>query len=948
MSTPAGDDLVGNASIRVDADTDPAMRALRQFSRDAQVRLSDLRGRFVAESALINRSLVTAAGGGDRFGLSLRSLADAARTAGGVLGRVGLGIAGLGASAGSAAPLLAGIVTTLESIAPAGAVAVTGMLAVTQAAAAIRLGMVGVEDAVTAAFDTSEAGAEKFDKALKKLAPNARAFVKNLAPELVKLQQGVQNTLFAGFDQILRDLSEHTLPILRRNLTETATTLNFMGQSVTDAALDLSLSGDFGKALDGANRGLSNLTQVPGQVVTALVQLAAAGAPVFARLTQGAADAATGISERLGKAFESGALERAINTAVDVLKDLGSVAANVFGILGNVIGPFQEEGGGFVNVLLEITRALRKATATEEFQDAISALGSVMGTLARTVGPLLGQALAAIGPVFTALGPPVERLIENLGAALSPIIEALGPVLAAWASAVGVIVDALSPLLPVVGELIASLLPPLVPAIQAIAQAWAGAAPIVAQLGQILTAVLAPIIAQLPTILTPLINTFTQVTAAVLPLVSQLLTALAPALTTLGQSFASLLVAVGPLLGVLGQLIGSHLSAIIPLLIPIITLVGQLASVLARQLASTINNLVVPALRFVTDLLRGDFTAAWNSLITLFIGVGKHIATTMNNIKTIIGGAIQAVIGIFQHLYDTLVGNSIIPDLIMGIVSWFARLPGMVFRALASLTGGLIRIATSALSRFRSAIVSGANATINFVRGVPGRIRAALSALAGFLSSVGRAAFAAFLSAVRSGASSVISLVRGIPGRIRGALGAVGSLLYSAGRSIIQGLINGIKSLAGNVKSAVSSVLSNARDLLPFSPAKEGPFSGKGWTLFSGRAISESLARGISQREPLVRRAARMVAESAQSAVSMPMQMAPVRDATFDAGIASQVGTVRGTDAGQRVTPVSITLHLTNQGVIGSPIELDAWLARSLDRLAQQRRLPASLRRAVA
>ncbi|MBU3058247.1 hypothetical protein, partial [Pseudomonas indica] len=104
MSTPAGDDLVGSADIRVDADTDPATRALQRFSRDAQGRLRDLRGRFVSESNLINRSLTNAAGGGDRFGGSLRGIANVAGSVSGILGRVGGALGRVGATAGTAAP----------------------------------------------------------------------------------------------------------------------------------------------------------------------------------------------------------------------------------------------------------------------------------------------------------------------------------------------------------------------------------------------------------------------------------------------------------------------------------------------------------------------------------------------------------------------------------------------------------------------------------------------------------------------------------------------------------------------------------------------------------------------------------------------------------------------------------------------------------------------------
>ena len=36
--------------------------------------------------------------------------------------------------------------------------------------------------------------------------------------------------------------------------------------------------------------------------------------------------------------------------------------------------------------------------------------------------------------------------------------------------------------------------------------------------------------------------------------------------------------------------------------------------------------------------------------------------------------------------------------------------------------------------------------------------------------------------------------------------------------------------------------------LVPHSPAKEGPFSGHGWTLYSGQSIIDGLAEGMLQR----------------------------------------------------------------------------------------------------
>lgn len=910
MSTPAGDGgLVGDATIRVDGDTDPATRALAQFSRDAQGRIRDVRGRFVSESALINRTitnntptltvnttpatnalnqftrdvngrlrdvngrfvtsgntinqtLTQAAGGGDRFSFSLRGLANAAGTAAGILGRVGIGIGAIGAAAGTAAPLLAGIVTTLENIAPAGAVAVTGMLAITQATVAIKLGMAGVSEAATAAFDTSEAGAKKFDEALKKLAPNARAFavqIKGLQPAFQRFQQGIQNRLFAGFAGELKGLSTTALPVVRKNLNGTADTLNRMALGAGAAARGLATSGTLGKAMAGANKGLTNLQKIPGQVVTGLGQLAAAAAPAFDRLTAGAAGFATRIGEKLNKAFESGALEKAVNAAVDVLKDLGTVAGNVFGILGNIMRPVQAAGGGLVGTLKEITGALREATATEGFQSAISSVAQVMATLARTAGPLLGQALAAIGPIFTTLQGPAQTLIQSLGAGLSPIIVGLGPVLQSAAAAVGVLVEAASPLLPVVGQLAASLLPALVPILDAAQTVFAALAPVVQTLSKTLKATLAPILAQLPAIIGPLADMLAGQLVMGIQLLGGMLVKLAPSFTSLGVSVGRVMAQAAPLVSMIAGLSTQLMGALLPALQPVINVVVALASALAGQLSSTLTNLVMPALRLVSDLLRGDFSSAWTSLKALVSGVVAHFTGTFSRIGSIVGSIVQGVVDRFVWLYNILIGNSIVPDMINGIVSWFTRLPGMAFSALASLAGGIARIATTALSRFRAAIVSGATTAIGFIRGIPGRARAALAALGALIAGVATSALSRFRSAVSSGASNAISLVRGIPGRIRGALSGIGSLLAGAGADLMRGMIGGIRSMAGSLASTAKSVVGGA-----VSAAKSALGISSPSKVFAqiGRDTGAGFIKGLTGTQAKIKSAAEKVTDS--------------------------------------------------------------------------------------
>jgi phage-related protein len=838
VSTPGGD-VIGQAQIQVDADTDPAIRALRDFSRATQRPSKDT----------------------DRFSTALRGLGSVAGGLGGVFAKFGIAAGAVGAAAGTAVPLLAGIVTALENIAPAGTVAATGLLAIEQASIAVKLGMVGIQDAVQSALDPAKA--KNFDKAIKNLAPNAREFareVKALQPELQKFQQGVQNRIFKDFGVALDVLSKTVLPTVRTNLNQTADTLNRMALGVAGAAVQLSENGTLGQAVAGANTGLTNLVKIPAQVTTALGQLAVAGAPAFDQLTGAAADVATRVSTKLGDAFKSGALQDSVNTAVGLLQNLGEIAGNVFGTVKNVLGSVSGEGGGAFTVLTQVTQALQDATATQGFQEAMQALAETMGVVGEVLGGTVGTLLADLGPVFTQLAGPVQSLVQtfgtalapvlgaladtftvlgttlgpllesaftslspvlvalagplqvlisSLGAALGPIIDALGPVLLSAATAIGNLVVALSPLLPVVGNLIAALLPPLIPIIDTLGQTFTDLAPLVLQVGEILTAVLAPIIGALPEIITPLLDTFTQLTATLLPVLSDLLVQLAPTFTQLAGTVAELIVAAAPLLQVLGPLLVDVIAALLPVITPVIGLLTSLVSVLVDNLAGAITNVIVPAIDVIVALFSGDLSGAVTALGDLFAGVWEQIKTVVSNVGGFISDAINTIIGIFQYLYDTLIGNSIIPDLIGAIVAAFA--------------------------------------------GLPGRAAAALGGLVGSLVGVARSAGARMLGAVRGGVSDAVDVFRGLKDRARSALGNLGSTLYGAGQSLIRGFIDGIKSMIGSVKSAASSVVSSARDFFPFSPAKEGPFSGRGWTLYSGEALATDFAKGITRNQAAVR-----------------------------------------------------------------------------------------------
>ncbi|MFD3929683.1 hypothetical protein [Streptomyces sp. NPDC058614] len=741
---------------------------MRGFQRDTEGRLRHLDGRFATSGDLIAAGLATGTDEGDRFNLSLGKIAGKASGLLGVAGSVGK----IAAMLGAAGPLAAGLVATLANIAPAGAVAVTAMLAVKQATLAVKLGTQGMGDALKVALDPEKA--EEFEEALKKLSPEARKFaiaVRDLGPAWTSMQQEVQDELFRGLAENLQHTAKAVLPILRKELVSTATALGDMAAGAMGAARDLAEDGTLGKAMGSASQGLRNLSGLPGVVVTALGQIAAAAGPSFEGLTAAAAHSANAIGKRLAGAFESGAMQDAIQDAIDLIGDLVDVGMNVGSILGSVFSAAQVSGGGFIGTLQEITGALADAFASPAVQDGLKALFQTMATVAKTVAPLLGQALGVIAPVLAALGPPAQTLVKALGAGLSPIVEALGPVLLAAARAVGALVVAASPLLTIVGELAASLLPALTPLLDACTVVFEALAPVAEQVATILQQTLAPILAQLPGIIGPLADLIADRLVFFLGLLGDLLVELGPTFITLGEAAGELLVACAPLLEAFAELTSQLLVGLMPILQPLIGLVAGLAAILASGLVAVITQVVVPALQSLTALLTGDFSSAF------------HFAND----------AVNGAVRLIGQAHNKLV--QIVEQAISSAIDWLRGMPGRASRALSSLAPNLRSRANEAGGALVAATRQKISEALAWIRGLPGRARSALGNIGGVLAAAGRSLISGFVSGIRSQFGSVQSTLGDLTSSLtswKGPEDVDRKILTPAGRMVIAGFQRGI------------------------------------------------------------------------------------------------------------------------------------------------------------
>lgn len=515
----------------------------------------------------------------------------------------------------------------------------------------------------------------------------------------------------------------------------------------------------------------------------------------------------------------------------------------------------------------DFTSAFREATGVEEDSPFVAMLLRMREAVVSTVGEVRGglQAMRAafaeggsdvtssgIAGALEAIGLAARNFLEPLKAAFAGLGPTLGPVIGQVMSVVQafsplhMVMEALLPVLPQIGATLGqvagilvsglgSALQAVVPAITQVASVLTGALtqglvalmpaisallPQIATLATTLVGALLPVIQALYPVLTQvattIIGVLVQAFTALLPVIMSLLPVVTQVASVVGEVLLVAVQALSPLITMLADVF----AALVPALVPVIAAVVQVVSALA-PVVSIVGDLIGALLPPLVDL----FMALLQPVLDLIAPLVGALAPILTTVANIISSLLVPIIGV--------------------LADWLGRLVGFVTPVISVIAGGLV----SAISTLIRWVVQAVAAIVSF----------AGDALA---------AFGRFASAAGEKVGEAIDFVAGIPGAVLGVFANAGSWLVDSGRNIIEGLIDGVKAMASRVVDAVSDVLGAARDLLPFSPAKKGPFSGKGWTLYSGRSISSALADGIRQEGRQVVAATREVAGLA--AVNLP------------------------------------------------------------------------------
>ena len=182
------------------------------------------------------------------------------------------------------------------------------------------------------------------------------------------------------------------------------------------------------------------------------------------------------------------------------------------------------------------------------------------------------------------------------------------------------------------------------------------------------------------------------------------------------------------------------------------------------------------------------------------------------------------------------------------IGQWFQQLPSQIWTWLTQTIQNVQAWGSQMMAQAGDAGSQFLTGLGQWLQSLPGRIWQWLTGAISSVQAWGGQMGAGARNAGNQFLQGITGTLQSLPGRIQSLFSNAGSWLLSSGRSIMDGLAQGIRNGIGAAVDAASNAMEAISKLFPHSPAKEGPFSGHGWTLYSGQSIIDGLAEGMLQR----------------------------------------------------------------------------------------------------
>lgn len=800
--------------------------------------------------------------------------------------------------------LLAG---TLATLAPLGVAAFGALPGLVLSAAAAKGVLMAATLGVGEALKAASGDAEKFNEALEKLSPQARAFAvawRDAGKALKPMQQAIQDAFFSG---LAPELSRIVTGVtsLRERAVGVATAFNYLAKEAAGSIKDIQFE-QLDTILLSVEQNLRGVSGGLKPVIQGFLSLATQGA----QLTNGLGEGLGGALTKLGTAMQNFDLAKAFDNAMLILRPLGELLSNVGSIVKSVFGGLTTDAGGALGVIAELTGKLADFLKTAEGQEALAALGQALSTISGAVGQVFLTLLQELAPIIVALAPGLAALALQLASVLVPALQAAGPLLQGLAKFLSDNMDVVGPFVIALGGLaiamkayaagqaiasaamkVWSVMTKVVPAAT---KAWAAAqwllnvAMTANPIGLIIVAVIAliAIIVLIATKTTWFQDLWKVVWGAIKSAASAVAdwfkNTLAPIFSAVWDTLVGVFQKAWSLIkgvfdiwlsgvkawwGVISSIIGffsSAFKAAFDLVASIVSTAWAVVSAIFEVWKTVMAAIWKPVL----DAVVGVFKWAWGAITGIITGFVNWITPYLKAAWDAVTGALKAAWNVITSAASA--AWDFIKGVIVGFANWLrpyittaintvsAFLTG-AWNTIKNTASGVWNAIKTVFTTVWNQIVGIARTAVNNVTNVFNGIKKIVDSIRNFFNQLKAAA--------SGGTGSLVAFVKTIPGQVIGALGNLGSKLYDKGRELVRGFINGIGSMVGAAVDKVKGLVNSVMDYLPGSPAKKGPLSGKGWTPFRGKALVEGFAEGMQRNLNLVQRVGVRVAEAAAPVV---------------------------------------------------------------------------------
>jgi len=271
------------------------------------------------------------------------------------------------------------------------------------------------------------------------------------------------------------------------------------------------------------------------------------------------------------------------------------------------------------------------------------------------------------------------------------------------------------------------------------------------------------------------------------------------------------------------------------------------------------------------------FADLGTALAPSFVDFFKQLATTLQTLAPHFV-ALAGPIGQFLSLLGDTLSSVMaqlgpqLPKLFEGLVIAFTKLAPVLINVAASFADLLAKMSPEQISNILlivgglgalGAVISPIIGTLSSLASIAMAFGAGLGAVAAAVGVVG--GVLVILGATIAGliiywdelslafttfGKGIIDAFFSVKNTITDIIGSLIEAVPEMGRKIVQGLIDGLLSMMGPLGNAASKLMEWVSDFLPSSPAKKGPFSGRGWTPYRGQALAEGFASGIASGAP--------------------------------------------------------------------------------------------------